>query len=344
MPKHAVIFVVALGVAGPACRRAAPIATPPSVAEPAPQAVTVEPARVAPPTAIPPGQAFVIAAAGDVSPTYIGAQAKTASLLRHLVASRALAAILVLGDLQYPDGAYADFQAYYRPTWGDPALLPLQRPVPGNHDYGEGTSDAAGYFDFFNGVGALDGPAGRRGVGYYAFEMGDWQFLALNTSDGCRRLPCAPGSPMYEWLRGELAAARRPCVLAYFHHPRFQHGALHQDNAAIAPLWQALVEGGADLALSGHEHNFQALAPLDAAGRVDRERGVPSFVVGTGGASPYLRFDPALRPEAVIFKASGRHGVLELTLSSGGYAWRFVAVAAGDDGETVARGEGACRR
>jgi hypothetical protein len=129
--------------------------------------------------------------------------------------------------------------------------------VPGNHEYDDGYSNADGYFDYFNGRGQDWGIAGQRGRGYYSFDMGDWHFVARNTSDGCRTISCEPGSPMHTWLLRDLAAAKRRCVLAYFHHPRFLHTAVHGDALAVAPLWDALVDARADVVLAGHEHNFQ---------------------------------------------------------------------------------------
>jgi hypothetical protein len=292
---------------------------------------------------IAPGETFVIAAAGDIAGRFLQ-QDRTAALLLDLHRRRGLAAILPLGDLQYPLGMYTDYLADYDRAWGRPPLKALTRPVPGNHDYALGRSDAKGYFDYFNGRGVVHGAAGTRGIGYYSFDLGDWHLVALNTSDGCRRVSCAAGGPMHTWLQGDLARQGRRCVLAYFHHPRFQVGGVHGDDARVAPLWDALVDAGADLVLAGHEHNFQQLPPLDRAGRVDARAGIRSFVVGTGGATYYERtrqgpFDA----EAVVM---GEIGVLELELGSGTYTWRFLGARGAVPGRdrVLASGRGACRR
>jgi len=50
---------------------------------------------------------------------------------------------------------------------------PAEVPDPlraGNHEYND--SDAAGYFDYFNGAGRQSGPAGDRSGGYYSFDVG----------------------------------------------------------------------------------------------------------------------------------------------------------------------------
>ena len=61
--------------------------------------------------------------------------------------------------------------ASYGPSWG--RLKSITRPVAGNHEYG--TPGAAGYFDYFNGVGQADGPAGKRGQGLQT----SWQSLSM---------------------------------------------------------------------------------------------------------------------------------------------------------------------
>lgn len=306
-------------------------------------ALRAEPAPLAAPREIPPGRTFVIAAAGDIAGANL-AQALTAELLLGLVQTRDLAAILALGDLQYPRGELADFQRYYAPAWGQAPLRALTRPVPGNHEYDQGTSDAEGYFDYWNGVGAVAGQGGVRGLGYYSFDMGDWHLVALNTSDGCReKVPCGAGSAMLTWLRRDLAQHKRRCVLAYFHHPRFQQGERHEDNPNVAPLWQALYAAGADLVLAGHDHNYQQLGPLDGEGRPDPRRGIRSFVVGTGGARPYLYFDDGQHAAASETRVAGRFGVLELELGPGRYAWRFLGANGGRRGEALASGRDECR-
>ena len=310
---------------------------------PQPVAATAVTSTVPPPSAIPRGQSFVVAAAGDVA-EHGQRQDLTADLLTRLRERKGLAGVLVLGDLQYPKGDLEDFMIDYDPTWGQSWLKAITRPAPGNHEYDQGRSNAEGYFDYFNGPGQTRGIAGERDKGYYSFDMGDWHFIALNTSDGCRgKISCSAGAPMYEWLVADLRRTDKKCVLAYAHHPRFQHGGVHEDNARVAPLWNALVDEQAELVLSGHEHNFQQLAPLDKQGNVDHARGLRSFVIGTGGADAYDEWVPTLHPEAVETTIAGRFGILELTLEPAAYLWRFVAADGSPDGESLAHGRGVCR-
>jgi hypothetical protein len=305
------------------------------------RAVVAPPVPVPPPEAVPPGQTFLIAAAGDIAGR-LNRHNETADLLLALHKRQPFSALLALGDLQYPAGEYHDFLAYYDRSWGVPALKSITRPVPGNHEYAEGRSDADGYFDYFDGPGADMGVAGERGKGYYSFDLGDWHLIALNSNDGCMRVPCGAGSPMHTWLVADLAATKKTCVLAYWHHPRFQLGAFHRDTPRVGALWDALYDARAELVLAGHEHDFQQLAPLDKSGALEPGRGIRSFVVGTGGATAYLEVDPRLHPGALEQTMANRVGVLELTLGPGAYSWRFLATNGGPDGDVLAQGRDIC--
>jgi acid phosphatase type 7 len=297
-------------------------------------------AAVPPPDAARPATSVVIAAAGDIAGRVTRHRA-TGTLLLRLAEREPLSALLAIGDLQYPAGGYQDFMNHYHVSWGHPTLRAITRPVPGNHEYDQGRSDARGYFDYFNGPGRPSGQAGERNKGYYSFDLGAWHLVALNSSDGCRRVPCGPGSAMHSWLVEDLRRSDRKCVLAYWHHPRFQIGN-YPDNRAVAPLWDALYDAGADVVLSGHDHNFQQLARLDKRGALDPQRGIRSFVVGTGGAPAYTRFDLTVHPGAGETILASRAGVLLLTLEPDRFRWRFVA-AETTEGRVLADGEDTCR-
>jgi acid phosphatase type 7 len=271
----------------------------------------------------PPG--VVVAAAGDIACGGCSQEA-TAGLLENLLQTQGLVAVLPIGDEAYASGLLSEFEAYYRPSWGRPELLALTHPVPGNHEYVD--TIAAGYFDYFDGPGQMTGMAGPRGGGYYSFDVGGWHIVALNTSDECRWVSCAAGSPQHQWLVADLAAHPAACTLAFWHHPRFQAGMVSGETAAAAPLWDALFDAGADVVLNGHEHGYQQLAPLNKAGEADPVRGIRTFVVGTGGGD----FDTTFGgPRLGALEASlvGVHGVLELTLRPQSYDWRFIPVGSG---------------
>jgi hypothetical protein len=258
------------------------------------------------------GPARHVYAAGDIAdcrwrlPSMSGA-ADTAALLAPRLAAAPDARVLALGDLTYPVGLPAEFAGCYAPTWG--RFREQTLPVPGNHEYY--TPGAAGYYAWF---GASAAP---ERAGHYAVQLGNWRLIGLNSA-----LRGAAANAQLDWLRRELRQHRSRCTLAFWHHPRFSSGG-HGDNAAIAPIWEALADAGADLALNGHDHGYERFAPQDGAGRRDDVHGMREFVVGTGGAqlTPFL-FTSANSER----RDNAEHGVLKLALRDDGYEWEFLGV------------------
>jgi len=262
----------------------------------------------------------VIAAAGDIAcdpddPGYNGGTGTSTRCRQRatsdLLVGAGLAAVLPLGDIQYDSASLSNINAVYDPTWG--RVKSISRPVLGNHESG-----GTGYFDYFNGPGASDGPAGARGRGYYSFDVGSWHLVALNSN--CARVPCSAGSEQERWLRADLAAHPADCTLAYWHHPRYSSG--HDgSNSFMQPLWAALYEADAEIVLSGHSHDYERFTPLDNDGRPDPARGIRQFVVGTGGA-----FFTGIGSRIANSEAAQNDtfGVLKLTLHSSSYDWQFT--------------------
>jgi hypothetical protein len=231
-------------------------------------------------------------------------------------------AILPLGDNQYNSGSLSDYVSFYHPSWG--RFKQSTFPVLGNHEYH--SSGAAGYFDYFNGVGSSTGPAGIRTRGYYSFDIGRWHLIALNSNcgsidPGSAADGCAAGSPQEQWLRADLAAHPNQCTLAYWHHPRFSSGTRHGDGPQVAAFWDALYSAHAEAVLSGHEHNYERFKQQRPDGTVDPGFGIRQFVVGTGGGSHYS-FGTA-EPNSLV-RNSDAFGVLKLTLYPSAYDWKFV--------------------
>jgi len=251
----------------------------------------------------------VIAAAGDIA---CQSTQPTATTCHHqatsdLLLDPTISRVLALGDEQYPDGALADFQASYHPTWG--RVLDKTSPVPGNHEYR--TTGASGYFDYF---GARAGP---RDLGYYSFNLGSWHLIALNSN-----IAMAEGTPQNNWLEQDLAADTSVCTLAYLHHPRFSSGG---NNSKVRPLWADLYNDRADVVLAGHKHSYERFAPQTPTGRAST-RGIRQFVVGTGGVELTPLGTPQPNSEVI---QSTTFGVLRLTLHATSYDWQFQPEAGG---------------
>jgi hypothetical protein len=249
----------------------------------------------------------VLLAAGDIASCASPGDEATAALLDGLDGT-----IATLGDTVYDTGASREFATCYHPSWGRHKRR--TRPAAGNHDYG--TPGATGYFGYFGDA------AGDPGQGYYSYDLGSWHIVVINSN--CALVGgCGAGSPQEQWLRADLAAHPAACTLAYWHHPRFSSGETHGNTDELEPIWRALYEHRADIVLSGHEHNYERFAPQDSTGRLDWERGIRQFVVGTGGRSHYNGFMTPILPNSEV-RNGDTYGVLRLTLRPTGYDWQFI--------------------
>ena len=231
-----------------------------------------------------------------------------------------LAAALVLGDSQYESSTLGEFMGAFDPSWG--RVKSLLYPVAGNHEYL--TAGAAGYFDYFNGVGAATGRAGDRTKGYYSFDVGAWHIVALNSECG-QVGGCWDQSAQARWLAADLAANPAACTLAYWHRPLFNSSSTGSATT-MRPIWQILYDAGADVVLNGHAHDYERFAPLTPTGAPDATRGIRQIIVGTGGADRHATGTPIANSEVVDDKT---FGVLRLTLHAASYDWRFVPTTAG---------------
>ncbi len=226
------------------------------------------------------------------------------------------AAALVLGDLCHTPSVDC-FNNYYNPAWG--RVFSISHPAPGNHDY----LVPAGlyYFDYWNGVGNLTGPAGNRTEGYYSFDVGTWHLIALNSNCGDAG-GCNAGSPQYTWLQQDLKDHPNSCTLAYYHIPVFSSGGRAEEN--MRQVYTLLYNNNVDVVLDGHDHIYERFAPQDPNGLADSLRGIREFIVGTGGANHTALATVQANSEV---RNVDTFGALKLTLHAGRYDWQFVPMA-----------------
>ena len=260
---------------------------------------------VASPPAVP-SDAAVLVGAGDIATCEGHADEATAALLDAIPGT-----VFAAGDLAYPDGTDRDFTTCYDPSWG--AVKDRTLPALGNHELDKG-NDAKGYFDYWG------SRVGTPGQGWYAADVGTWRVVILDSN--CDAVDCDADGPQAAWLRAELAAHPSRCLAAMWHHPRFSSGE-HGDDRRMTDLWQLLQQAGADIALVGHDHDYERFAPMLADGTPD-PGGIREFLVGTGGAP--LRAVGDTRPHSEVHQ-SDSHGVLRLALRRDGYDWAFIPVA-----------------
>lgn len=261
----------------------------------------------------------MLVGAGDIASCRSPGDEATADLLDDIGGT-----VFTTGDHAYDSGTRAEFDECYRPGWG--RHQERTRPAPGNHDYG--TPGAAGYFDYFGAA------AGERGEGYYSYDLGGWHIVVINSN--CWAVGgCDAASPQGRWLRADLAA-NATCTLAYWHHPLFTSGAVQPDAREVRPIFEMLYQRGAEVVITGHNHQYERFAPQDPTGARDTAHGIRQFVVGTGGSSHYGFGE--VEPNSEVRHAD-TYGVLMLTLHRGWYDWRFIPVA----GETFTdSGTGTC--
>lgn len=218
-------------------------------------------------------------------------------------------AVLPLGDLQYPNGSLTRFIASYGRSWG--RFKDITRPILGNHEYDD--PDAEGFYSYFC---CTFGP--ERDKGFYAFDLGSWRFLALNSERGYEA-----GGAQLAWLERQLASSPQ-CTLAYMHRARFSSGQ-HYDQDDVDPFWDVLLAAGVDVVLASHDHSYERFKPLDEDGNINPRKGMLSFVVGTGGASHYR-----VKAEEVSDRTAAVNddtfGILSLSLAPGQYSYEFIPV------------------
>jgi hypothetical protein len=330
--QRAAVFVIATGMSA-RVRQCGPLAV----------AAIVLLWAGASPSAAAAKRAPLIAAAGDIAcapanPRYNGGlgtfnscqQRATSNLLQ----SRNFSAILPLGDLVYDEnGSLASYFSAYEPTWG--RFRAASRPVIGNHEYDDGLG-GQGYWDYWDGVGASNGRAGVRGQGWYSYNLGSWHLIALNSN--CDFVTCRNTGRQIRWLRNDLEANSKRCILAYMHHPRFSSG-LYEKRGDTRALWKTLYRGKADVVLNGHDHLYERFAPQRPSGIRDWHGGISQFTVGTGG---YFLFPVGIPPQPNSqFTFNGSFGILVMKLARQRFGWSFLTAPSA---RSIDRGSRRCTR
>ena len=240
------------------------------------------------------------------------------ALVGLMAAEPGISMVVHVGDLAYPDGAFAEFESgYYGMNEPLMSRLPFFS-IPGNHEYN--TANAAPYLAGIA-TPACGVPAADEGR-YYSFDWGCAHFAAVDSN----LLATASAGRMLAWLDADLSATRQPWRIVFLHHTPYPTGFHLGDPVCIAvqKLVTPIVERhGVQMVLAGHEHAYERTHPL--AGGQPAAPGAPStlYVVSGGGggalesvgASPlcalaldvfhYLRIDVA---ETLTISAVGLDG------------------------------------
>ncbi|MGE5837766.1 MAG: PKD domain-containing protein [Acidobacteriota bacterium] len=269
------------------------------------------------------GASVTLVGAGNIARCDRTGDEATAALLDAIPGT-----VFALGDAALPGGTPTAYANCYDPTWGRHKARTT--PAPSHRDY-DSSATAAGYFGYWG------AQAGDPTGGYYSYDLGAWHIVVLNSTNAF--VSTAVGSPQETWLRADLAATTKQCVLALFHNARFfsTTGSTISPTGSVKPFWDDLYAAGAELIVNAHLRDYERFAPQTPAGVADPVNGIRQIIVGTGGDGLDLP-NTLIAPNSEV-QISGVFGVLKLTLSDGSYVWEFVPVA----GQTATdSGSGTC--
>jgi hypothetical protein len=197
----------------------------------------------------------VFALMGDSGSGDLPQKAVAQSMLTYFNTARRFPFVLMLGDNLYDDDYTGEFSEPYKPL--------LDRGVTfyaalGNHD-----RDLEIHFKPFN----------MNDRDYYTFDQGNARFAVLNSNH-------ASDPAQIKWLDTVFTDAGDKWRICYFHHPLYssgQHAA--ESRQVIRPaLEPALMRNHVNVVFSGHEHEYERVAP---------QHGIYYFVSGGGGRNLY---------------------------------------------------------
>lgn len=255
------------------------------------------------------------------------------TLTANVINSMPGATVFADGDIAYLHSTATELANCYNPSWGQ--FKDRTKPVLGNHEYDVSPTPA---FDYF-GSSAWANSAPN---GYYSFDLGSWHIVVLN--DNNNFVSSAPKSAQITWLKADLAATSKPCILALWHQPLF----FSAPTGSAAPglsswrknLWAPLYAAGADVVVNGHHHMYERFGLQDPNGAATSS-GIRQFIVGTGGSST-IATPTVLSPNSQVrHGGSNQFGVLKLTLYDGSYSWEYIPVGTNtftDRGSTSCHG------
>jgi hypothetical protein len=244
----------------------------------------------------------VFVGAGDIGTCSSDRDEATAVLIDGIAGT-----VFTLGDNDYSDAVPVPaYGICFDSTWG--RFRARLRPAPGDDDLRGSTLDD--YYAYF-------GASAHGPKGYYSYDLGTWHIVVLNviTSTDTAQL---------NWLRADLMGHTNLCTLAILHRPPFSSGNAGNSSGQL-PVFQALYDNGAEILLSGNDHDYERFAPQAPDQSPDPSAGVVQWVVGTGGKS-HGHVNLPLEPNSQA-QNDDSYGVLRLVLHPTGYDWKFIPVA-----------------
>ena len=252
----------------------------------------------------------VLVGAGDIHADCLN----TGDLATAAIVSQIPGIVFTLGD-NVNNGTLQEYTDCYGRSWG--AFKNRTIPISGNHDWL--TAGAIGYFGYFGAA------AGDPVTALYSYDVDDaWHVVLLNSECAFIIGGCNAGSPQDLWLQADLEASAGRNVIAMWHKPAFSTD-WGGGEKNMRPLFATLQRYGVDLLLTGHRHLYERFAPQTADGVADPVRGVPQFIVGTGGSLTETSNNKPIANSMI--RKTGVFGVLKLTLHDDSFDWNFIPIS-----------------
>lgn len=221
---------------------------------------------------------------------------------------------LMLGDNAYVKGSDADYQKGVFNMYPETLRTSVLWLTRGNHDmlYDGPNND---YYELF--TLPTKGEAGGLASGtecYYSFNFGRIHFINLDSEGTSTKA----ASPMWTWLKQDLAQVQQDWIIAFWHHPPYSKGSHDSDteNKLYAMREQALPileAGGVDLVLCGHSHNYERSFFIDGHyGKSDTLTDAMKKNKGNGqvdGDGPYTKSKlGTVKNEGAVYVVAGSSG------------------------------------
>src|SRR5262245_30649234 len=174
---------------------------------------------------------------------------------------------LMLGDNAYSNGTDSEYQAALFDMYPETLRTTVLWPTLGNHDADSSDSDTQSgpYFSIFTLPKSGEGGGLASGTeAYYSFDYGNVHFVCLDSSGSDR----TPGGAMLRWLQQDLAGTNQTWIISFWHHSSYSKGSHDSDSDSnmtdmrenALPI---LEQGGVDLVMSGHSHDYERSFLLD---------------------------------------------------------------------------------
>ena len=199
-------------------------------------------------------------------------QQRVAAAMTSYASGRTVDALVEAGDNVLPDGSPSLFDAALVAPYAAIRARAPQWVALGNHDVQAGYGDAEL---------AFLGLPGRHYEKVLDRDGVSVQLLFLDSN--------AVDDEQTTWLDERLHAGAPTYRVVVFHHTAFNCGTVHPADPDTYLRWRPVIEAaGADLVISGHEHNYQRFHEAQTTFLVAGGGGQPTYPIGTDCNAPVL--------------------------------------------------------